>query len=47
MSYRKIGGIHWFKLGRLRISFCLVKAKPMIDIPAMLRLPNIANGPQI
>ena len=25
--HRKIGGIHWFALGRLRISVCLVRAK--------------------
>lgn len=23
MTYRKIGGIHWLALGRLRISWCL------------------------
>ncbi len=27
MSYRKIGGIHWLSIGRLRISWCL-KRKP-------------------
>lgn len=28
MTYRKIGGLHWFRLGRLRIAFCVVKARP-------------------
>lgn len=23
MIYRKIGGIHWFRIGRVRIAFCL------------------------
>jgi hypothetical protein len=35
MTYRKIGGIHWLFLGRLRISWCFVK----------IRMPNIADGP--
>jgi hypothetical protein len=29
--HRKIGGIHWFSLGRLRIAFC-IKAKPTTRI---------------
>lgn len=24
--YRKVGGIHWFAFGRLRVSVCLTKA---------------------
>lgn len=27
MTYRKIGGIHWFTIGRLKFAFC-VKRKP-------------------
>lgn len=26
MSYRKIGGIHWLAIGRLRISWCFKRA---------------------
>lgn len=25
LTYRKIGGIHWFRLGRLRVSWCIAK----------------------
>jgi hypothetical protein len=25
MKYRKIGGLHWLSIGRLRISWCVVK----------------------
>lgn len=25
MTYRKIGGIHWLAIGRLRFSFCVVR----------------------
>lgn len=25
ISYRKIGGIHWFRFGRLRVSWCMVR----------------------
>jgi hypothetical protein len=31
MTYRKIGGIHWLGLGRLRFSFCVVR-KPQTTI---------------
>ena len=27
MHYRKIGGLHWLAIGRLRIAFCIVKQK--------------------
>lgn len=29
--HRKIGGIHWFALGRVRISVCLTRPKPSVD----------------
>jgi hypothetical protein len=35
MNYRKIGGLHFFRLGRLQISVCLVRKKPA---PAMARV---------
>ena len=25
---RKIGGIYWLRLGRIRIAFCITKPKP-------------------
>ena len=28
MTYRKIGGIHWLSIGRLRLSLCFAKRKP-------------------
>lgn len=27
MNYRKIGGMHWLALGRLRVSWCVTKPK--------------------
>jgi len=27
MTYRKIGGLHWLAIGRLRIAFCIVKPR--------------------
>jgi hypothetical protein len=27
MSYRKIGGMRWLRIGRLRIAWCVVKPK--------------------
>lgn len=46
MTYRKIGGIHWFTLGPFRIAFCRVKTKPLKLQPInkwvpMARLPHI------
>lgn len=29
MSYRKIGGLHWISLGRIRIAFCLKRSRPV------------------
>ena len=28
MSYKKVGGLHFFRLGRFCVSFCLTKAAP-------------------
>lgn len=33
MTYRKIGGLHWFAIGRLRIAFCLVRRRPQRMYP--------------
>jgi hypothetical protein len=33
MTLRKIGGIYWFRLGRVRIAFCLTKPKPRPKLP--------------
>lgn len=30
ITYRKIGGIHWFAIGRLRISICWARSKRSI-----------------
>lgn len=44
MTYRKIGGIHWLAIGRLRISFCL-KRRPAFAMPIDLNLfPLDRNG---
>ena len=37
MSLRKIGGIYWLSLGRIRISFC-VKRKTRISVAELLPL---------
>lgn len=29
MSIRKIGGIHFFRIGRYQFSFCVVRTKPI------------------
>lgn len=29
MSIRKIGGIHFFRIGRYQFSFCIVRTKPI------------------
>lgn len=39
MSLRKIGGIYWLSLGRLRISFC-VKRKARITVAEYLAISN-------
>ena len=28
MSHRKVGGIHFFRIGRLIFTFCIAKRKP-------------------
>lgn len=56
MTYRKIGGIHWIGIGRLRISFCVCKRSATSDTlrkPAVKpiwvqpRLPHISEGPML
>ena len=39
MSLRKIGGIYWLSLGRLRISFC-IKRKTRITVAEYLAISN-------
>lgn len=39
MSLRKIGGIYWLSLGRLRVSFC-VKRKTRITVAEYLAISN-------
>ena len=36
ISYRKIGGLHWFTLGRLRIAWCIRR-----PASGASRLPNV------
>lgn len=31
---RKIGGIYWLRLGRVRVSFCLTRPMPASSYPA-------------
>ena len=30
MTYRKIGGLHWLSLGRLRIAWCIKRPTPRL-----------------
>jgi len=39
MSFRKIGGIYWLSLGRIRISFC-IKRKTRITVAEYLAISN-------
>jgi len=39
MSFRKIGGIYWLSLGRLRVSFC-IKRKTRITVAELLAISN-------
>jgi len=39
MSLRKIGGIYWLAIGRIRVSFC-VKRKSRITIAEYLAISN-------
>ena len=39
MSFRKIGGIYWLSLGRLRFSFC-IKRKTRITVAEYLAISN-------
>lgn len=50
LNYRKIGGIHWFRLGQLRFAWCIAKPKPVADAeprpePEPRPLPNINTYP--
>lgn len=40
-TYRKIGGIHWLALGRLRLSFCLTKAQRIPEDMIPFSLANL------
>jgi hypothetical protein len=46
MFYRKIGGIHWFFLGRLRFAFCIVKRKPR-QLPKARTLDEILDHMEV
>ena len=39
MSFRKIGGIYWLAIGRLRVSFC-IKRKTRITVAELLVISN-------
>jgi len=39
MSFRKIGGIYWLSIGRLRVSFC-IKRKTRITVAELLTISN-------
>ena len=39
MSFRKIGGIYWLSLGRVRLSFC-IKRKTRITVAEYLAISN-------
>lgn len=47
--HQKIGGIHWFRLGRLRIAFCITKKPPhAITLTAMIDdKPKIESKPKM
>lgn len=42
--YRKIGGIHWLALGRLRFSFCVTRKRPQL-ITGALKPIDLATLP--
>ena len=35
ISYRKIGGIHWISIGRIRISFCLARRTRIVKLKTL------------
>jgi hypothetical protein len=39
MSFRKIGGIYWLSIGRIRLSFC-IKRKTRITVAEYLAISN-------
>jgi hypothetical protein len=43
MSLRKIGGIYWLAIGRLRVSFC-VKRKSRITVAEYLAMQETSNA---
>lgn len=43
MSFRKIGGIYWLSLGRLRVSFC-IKRKTQITVAELLAMQETSNA---
>ena len=40
MSFRKIGGIYWLAIGRLRVSFC-IKRKTPITVTELLTINSV------
>lgn len=45
MTYRKIGGIHWLAIGRLRFSFCVVrKPRPYKPLPHAITLAELYDN---
>jgi len=44
MTHRKIGGIHFIRMGRFGASFYITKAKPSDSTPALDVLTAIAMG---
>ncbi len=44
-TLRKIGGLHWIKIGRVRIAWCVVKPKP-ITIPIIDKSAKIKINPE-
>ena len=43
MSFRKIGGIYWLSLGRLRVSF-FFKRKTRITVAELLAMQETSNA---
>lgn len=42
ISYRKIGGIHWLSIGRLRISWC-IKRQSWPELPRALSYQEVVQ----
>lgn len=37
ISYRKIGGLHWLRIGRIRIAWCISHPRPADPIVVAAR----------